>query len=348
MANDIVDVAAIQGQLQLGGIRMVGQSAAFLSMIRVIRRMSASDATVLIEGETGTGKELAARSVHYLGPRRAFPFVAVNCGALPDTLVENELFGHHRGAFTDAQSCSPGLLRLGARGTVFLDEIEALPPRGQIALLRFLQDGRFRPLGARCDEASDARIIAASNVDLPELAGRGLFRLDLYHRLNLLTMRLPPLRARERDTLLLASHFLAEFAQRYKNPPKRLHARTLEWFQGYEWPGNVRELENLIHREFVLSDGDELLISPPFLASAARPAPLFLADSAPRRYREAKAQAVEAFNREYLSNLLSQTHGNVTHAAKLADKERRAFGKLLRRYGIRSGAPPGDDISSMS
>jgi len=338
MASDIVDVAAIQGQLQLGGIRMVGESAAFLSMIRVIRRVSASDATVLIEGETGTGKELAARSVHYLGPRRAFPFVAVNCGAPPDTLVENELFGHHRGAFTDAQSCSPGLLRLGARGTVFLDEIEALPPRGQIALLRFLQDGRFRPLGARCDEASDARIIAASNVDLPELAAKGLFRLDLYHRLNLLTMRLPPLRARERDTLLLASHFLAEFAQRYKDPAKRLHARTLEWFQGYDWPGNVRELENLIHREFVLGDGDELLISPPFLATAARPTPLFLADSAPQRYREAKARAVEAFNREYLSNLLSQTHGNVTHAAKLADKERRAFGKLLRRYGIRSGA----------
>src|SRR5215469_5955868 len=334
MANEVTDVAAIQGQLERGGIRMVGESAAFLSMIRLIRRLSASDATVLIEGETGTGKELAARSVHYLGSRRAFPFVAINCGALPDALVENELFGHERGAFTDAQSCSPGLLRLGARGTLFLDEIEALPPRGQIALLRFLQDGRFRPLGAQRDEASDARVIAASNVALPELAAKGAFRLDLYHRLNLLTVRLPPLRARERDMLLLASHFLAEFGQRYKNPVKRLHAQTLAWFPGYDWPGNIRELENLIHREFVLSESDELLIPPPAFALSLRPASSFDGAAPPRRYREAKAQAVAAFNREYLSHLLTQTHGNVTRAAKLADKERRAFGKLLRRYGI--------------
>lgn len=348
MASDVVDIAAVQGQLQLAGIRMVGESTAFLSMIRLIRRVSASDATVLIEGETGTGKELAARAVHYLGARRAFPFIAVNCGALPETLVENELFGHERGAFTSAQTSSPGLLRLGERGTVFLDEVESLPLRGQTALLRFLEDGRFRPLGARGDEESDTRIIAASNLNLSELAAKGGFRLDLYHRLNLLTVRLPPLRLRERDPALLAAHFVAEFAQRYKNPLKKLHADTLAWFQGYDWPGNVRELENLIHREFVLNDAEELVIAPPASARSARHVLADVGTTVPPCYREAKAQAVDAFNREYLSHLLTRTHGNVTRAAKLADKERRAFGKLLRRYGIRHGSFARDDFSSLT
>jgi len=172
--------------------------------------------------------------------------------------------------------------------------------------------------------------------------------LDLYHRLNLLTVRLPPLRVRERDPLLLAAHFLVEFAHRYKHPVKRLHAQTLAWFAGYDWPGNIRELENLIHREFVLSESDDILIAPPAAAAAMRGPAKVASEAVPQRYREAKAQAIADFNREYLSHLLSRTRGNVTLAAKLADKERRAFGKLLRRYGVRRETSWRDDIPSIS
>jgi two-component system response regulator GlrR len=336
VACNAADVATIQAQLNLAGIRLIGQSTAFISMMRVLHRIAESDATVLVEGETGTGKELAARAVHYLGGRRAFPFIAINCGALPEALVENELFGHSRGAYTHASSAAPGLLHLGNRGTLFLDEIEALPLRGQTTLLRFLEDHRFRPLGARDEEESDVRIIAASNLDLLEQVQKGAFRRDLYYRLNLLAVRLPPLRTRDRDPVLLAIHFLTELRRRYQNQCQRLHRQTLEWFQAYGWPGNIRELENLIHREFLLSDDEELVIVPP-AAVASVPADWRAPDEqpAPACYRAAKARAVDAFNRGYLTQLMACTGGNVTRAAQLANKERRAFGRLLQRYAIR-------------
>ena len=320
------------------GIPLVGESEQFLRLLQIVERAARhGSATVLIRGETGTGKELIARATHYLGPRSAFPFVPVNCGALPETLVENELFGHRSGAFTSAANDTAGLVRLAHRGTLFLDEVDSLPAKAQVGLLRFLQDGHFRPLGAPREERSDVRIIAASNGCLEDEVSANRFRQDLYYRLNLLAIDVPPLRTRRGDVRLLSQHFLREYAQRYSMPPKSLHGETMQWFDGYGWPGNVRELENLLHREWLLSEDDELRIPAPDAAKDKATVSICSAlksDAALAPYRLAKARALEEFDRAYLSGLLRRTHGNVSKAAQLAGKERRAFGKLLKRYRI--------------
>jgi DNA-binding NtrC family response regulator len=320
---------------------MIGQSPRFVAVMKLISRLADSDAPVLIEGETGTGKELAARAIHYGGRRRAKPFVPVNCGAIPENLIENELFGHARGAFTDAGTAGPGLLRLAHQGTLFLDEIDALPARGQVALLRFLQDGRYRPLGAQREEAADARVIVASNRKLETLLEERSFRADLLFRLRVLSLEMPALRERPGDQLLLADHFLGKFAQRYGNTHDKgrtsVDSHTRAWFDSYSWPGNVRELENLIHRAFLLADGPELRIPVPDSLFSTRSAHSLLqaaADDAPQTYAVARKQALESFDREYLDDLLRRTQGNVTQAAHLAGKERRALGKFLKKYGI--------------
>jgi DNA-binding NtrC family response regulator len=302
-----------------------------------MRRIAQTDATVLIEGETGTGKELAARALHYLGARRQYPFVPVNCGAIPENLIENELFGHERGAYTDARAASQGMLRLAHRGTLFLDEIDSLPLRAQVVLLRFLQDKTFRALGSSTEAHADVRIIAASNANLEDLTRTRAFRADLYHRLRTLWLSLPPLRDRPGDAELLAAHFIRECAARYGVPEKCLHPTTRDWLRSYSWPGNVRELENLIHREFLLSDDGFITVAPPACEiSAGHPgAYLLQRDGDPLQpYQNARTLALESFDRDYLSRLLVQTRGNVTHAARLAGKERRALGKLIKRYGI--------------
>ncbi|MBK5105164.1 MAG: sigma-54 dependent transcriptional regulator [Burkholderiales bacterium] len=319
-------------------LNLVGQAPAFLCVLRLIRKFSACDATVLVQGETGTGKELAARAIHYLGARRSHPFIPVNCGALPDSLIENELFGHVRGAFTDARESQSGLIATAEGGTLFLDEIEALSPKGQVVLLRFLQDRAYKPLGGKTQTSGDVRVIVASNADVAHLVRTGLFREDLLYRLTILSLRMPALRERTGDPTALARHFIGRFARQYARPECELDSESMDFLCDYDWPGNVRELENLIHREFLMAEESTLRIAASNLGlrfSTASEKPTF-----ERRipfelgFRRAKALVVAEFEREFIHRALSNCQGNVSAAARLIGKERRAMGKLLRKHNI--------------
>jgi DNA-binding NtrC family response regulator len=317
------------------GVRvMIGQSHAFLQAVRLIEKIARYDAPVLIEGETGTGKELAARAVHYGGARKDRPFIPVNCGAIPDALVENELFGHRRGAYTDAKGEQSGVIAHAQHGTLFLDEIDALTPKSQVTLLRFLQDQQYRPLGGSEMRSADVRIIAASNVDLAKLTEQGTFRLDLLFRLNVMHVTMPPLRDRHGDVAILSAHFLSACASRFGAGHKRLQTESLESLDAYGWPGNIRELENLICREYLLCDRD-LIHVPPLGGRADAPGKTNgHASFAVLDFKRAKNLAIAEFEKRYLADVLSAAHGNVTKAANLVGKERRAFGRLLRKHGI--------------
>lgn len=312
---------------------MIGQSAAFRFVQALIEKIAAFDAPVLIEGETGTGKELAARAIHYRGARRDRPFVPVNCGALLDQLIENELFGHRRGAFTDARDNQPGLVELARGGTLFLDEIDTLTSKGQVTLLRFLQDQQFRPLGGHREQQADVRVIAASNRSLERQVEAGEFRLDLLYRLKLLYLALPPLRERCGDIPLLAEHFVGVGSARFQKPAIPLAAATLSWFERYQWPGNIRELENLILREFLLADGAQISIPAPSSGLFTGPA----RDGVQLNYRLAKHQAIKEFESRFLSRLIEQANGNVSAAARICGTERRYLGRLLKKYQISKG-----------
>jgi DNA-binding NtrC family response regulator len=313
-------------------LNLLGESPAFRAALGVIARIAAVDVTVLVQGETGTGKELAARALHYLSRRRDLPFVPVNCGALPDNLLESEFFGHERGAFTDAKQATRGLVAQAGGGTLFLDEVEAMTPRAQVVLLRFLQDHHYRPVGGRLQASGDLRVIASSNVDLDELAQRGEFRRDLLFRLRVLSVTMPPLRHRGQDVLLLAEHFLRRFAIQHQRAAKPLHPDTIAAMLAYDWPGNVRELENIMLREFLLADGDVIRIQPPRPAAAAATA----ADAfnLERPFKIAKARAVAEFERTYLGHLLAKTCGNLSLAARISGKDRGALNKLVKKHGL--------------
>ena len=315
---------------------MIGRSLAFRIADALMNKMCAYDAPVVIEGETGTGKELAARAIHYRGARTARPFVPVNCGAIPDALVESELFGHRRGAFTDARDDKPGLVELARGGTLFLDEVDALTPKAQVTLLRFLQDQQFRPLGGRHDEQADVRIIAASNRSLERQVDAGTFRVDLFYRLKLLYLALPPLRERHGDIALLARHFVSKAAARYAKAELPLDPATLACFERYPWPGNIRELENRVSRAFLLAEGDS--ISEPALPLT----PALVTTTPPvLNYREAKSRAITEFESRFLSALIDQANGNVSAAARLSGTERRHLGRLLKKYRISKPTSPG-------
>jgi DNA-binding NtrC family response regulator len=311
-------------------LNLIGQSVAFVQCLRLIEKIAGCDATVLIQGETGTGKELAARAIHYLGARHDNPFVPLNCGAIPDSLIESELFGHEKGAFTNATHAKPGVIAQAAdNGTLFLDEIDMLSLKGQVAILRFLQDLRYRPLGHHRELSANVRIIAASNRVLADLVRAGEFRADLLYRLNILYLPLPPLRDREGDAKLLAQYFVTAFAAKYRTPPKHLHEQTARWIQTYDWPGNIRELENVVHREFLMSDGAEIH----YTGEKPGRQPAASAEDG-GDFRSAKARAIAAFERAYLARVISQAHGNISYAARIARKERRAFAKLLKKHGM--------------
>ncbi len=330
--------AASQGLEGFVELSLIGRSPQFVEILNLVKKVARIDAPALIEGETGTGKELVARAIHYLGPRGEYPFVPVNCGSLPDNLIENELFGHRRGAYTDAREDHPGLVALADGGTLFLDEIETLSEKGQVTLLRFLQDKEFKPLGARNSKKVDIRVIAASNAPMPNLVKGGGFRQDLFFRLNVVPLDLPPLRDRQGDVAVLAHYFVDKYRKIYDQPEKILSARTLEVMKRYSWPGNVREMENAIQRAFVLGDNKNILVENHISVSKERREAVF--DRRISRHfnlelKEAKSQVVEDFERSYLRWLMEESGGNVTRAARKAGKERRALGKLLKKYALR-------------
>src|SRR6266849_3608782 len=246
---------------------MVGRSAAMQGVFELVDKVAAGRTTVLITGESGVGKELVARAVHAKSPRAQQPFIPVNCGAIPEGLIERELFGHVKGAFTGAQSDKAGLFQTAEGGTLFLDEIAELPTPLQVKLLRAIQDRRIRQVGGTEDVEVDVRIVAATNRDLPAEVRAGRFREDLYYRLNVVQIRVPPLRDRREDILLLADHFLRRFGAEHRRPELRLSREARRRLDEYGFPGNVRELENLIERAVALSDGDEVTLD-------ALPAPL--------------------------------------------------------------------------
>ncbi len=324
------------GQPQPNGL--IGDSAVFREMLAAIAKIASYDATVLISGETGSGKELAARAIHYQGRRSDKPFIPVNCGALPDHLIENELFGHCKGAYTDARENQTGLIAQAEGGTLFLDEVDALSPKAQVSLLRFLEDGKYRLLGGARLESADVRILAASNTSLQALVDEGCFRADLHYRLNVMELAVPPLRVRGGDIALLARHFIDEAAQRYGMKRLDLHPETLQWLASQPWPGNIRELQNRIQREFLMCDGQSILIRPTAPMADRRQKPdRRQSHLCPLNFNEAKQLTLQAFERNHLLRLMRESAGNVSRAARLAGKERRALGKLLKKYCIEPG-----------
>jgi DNA-binding NtrC family response regulator len=325
---------------KIPGPAMIGRSPAFVRVLGLIDRMARFDAPVLIVGETGTGKELAARALHYRSARAHAPFVPLNCGAIPESLIESELFGCERGAFTDARAARTGLVAAAQGGTLFLDEVDALVPRAQVALLRFLQDRRYRPVGATREQHGDVRVIAAASPRLRALLDANAFRDDLAFRLNVLRLEMPPLRERPGDALQLAGYFAERHARVHRLAARPISAASITWLERYAWPGNVRELDNVVQRALLLADGDPhpLLLGEQFTdagmgldggaaAGAGAAAPMVT-------FNAARDVALAAFERRYLQALMQATDGNVTHAARVAGKERRALGKLLKKHGL--------------
>jgi DNA-binding NtrC family response regulator len=320
---------------------MIGESAPLRALLGHLHRFASCGAAVLLEGETGTGKELAAREIHYMGARRDKPFVPVNCGALPDSLLESELFGHCRGAFTDARSRQPGLVEHAHGGTLFLDEVDSLTPKAQVALLRFLQDSSYRPVGAGAACTADVRLVAATNAHLDALVGQGVFRRDLFYRLNVLYAVVPALRERGDDVVLLAGHFLAETARRMQSASKRWTPEALELIGDYAWPGNIRELENVVLRAFLQADTsevgvDDLVEVAPALAAGDRVPAMALCGHEGASFSAAKMRAVSGFEKGYLTRLLRHANGNISVAARLSGTERRQLGKLLKKHNIQA------------
>lgn len=317
------------------GLGLVGRSAAFCEALAMARRFARCMAPVLIRGQTGNGKELFARAIHYLSERRAGPFIPINCGAIPDTLVESELFGHVRGAFTDARSERAGMVALANGGTLFLDEIDSLSGKAQVALLRFLQDHEYRRVGGGTVEHADVRVLSATNGDLGDGVLRGNFRSDLLFRLDVLSLDLPPLSQRRDDIVLLARHFLARFAGLYGRVAPQLDNDAVSWLAAQPWPGNVRQLENLMHRAYALDSGGcirrrDLAPDETDQAHAATETTAFFEGG----LKTAREHCLREFEQAYLQRLMTLTHGNVTEASQRAGMERRAMGRLLLRNGI--------------
>jgi two-component system, NtrC family, response regulator GlrR len=309
----------------IGLRQIIGKNPVFVGEIKKLPVISKCDICVLITGETGTGKEIVARTIHYLSPRAERPFVPVNCGAIPNELVENELFGHERGAFTGALDAHKGLIREADGGTLFLDEIDSLPLISQVKLLRFLQDKEYRLLGSAKTVKADVRIIAASNHNLEELVREEKFRSDLFYRLNVMQVALPPLRERAEDIALLAQHFLEKYAAEFRRENISITPEALLSLQNYEWRGNVRELENFIERAVLLSEEETIAA---FALPAAGP------KDAKESFHAAKARVVARFERNYLRRILEVYRGNISQAAKAAGKHRRAFFELIRKHRI--------------
>jgi len=312
---------------ELGMRQLVGESEAFLNEIEKLPLVAKCDASILITGDTGTGKELCARAIHYLSPRAGQSFLPVNCGAIPAELIENELFGHVSGAFTGARTTRRGLLDEANGGTLFLDEVDCLPLMAQVKFLRFLQEKEYRPLGATKTHKADVRVIAATNINCEAAIREGKLRQDLYYRLNVIQLKLPSLRERREDIPLLAHHFLNKYALEFNKQVTGFSPDAIRKLILYDWPGNVRELEHVIMRAMVLS-------TKPVISAAG----IAVSDSEnlplPESFQEAKNRMVDQFEKTYIKGLLLSNHCNISRSAKAAQKNRRAFWELIRKHHI--------------
>jgi two-component system response regulator GlrR len=288
-----------------------------------VAQAAETDSIVHIEGETGTGKELIAKALHVAGPRKEGPFVAVNCAAVPETLMESEFFGYEKGAFTGAIRNKKGWMAQADGGTLFLDEISEMPVSLQAKLLRVLEEKQFYPLGSPKTVKTDARFIVASNRDLEEMVRQGTFREDLFYRIHVIPVRLPPLRERKEDVALLARHFLTKYRGKTGKEITGFTPSAIQKLMLHDWPGNVRELENAIEYAVAMASADQ--ITDDLLLRSGKPE-----SDALKSLKDAK----EEFERNYLIQLLELTSGNVTEAAKLAGKYRADFYELLRKYQL--------------
>ena len=304
---------------------IVGRSPSMRQMLEVIERVAPSDVPVLIEGESGTGKDLVARAIHAQSRRAAKPFVALNMAAVPESLAESELFGHEKGAFSGAATARHGFFAEAEGGTLFLDEIGALIPALQPKLLRVLQDGEYIPVGSRQARKADVRIVCATNEELAATVASGAFREDLYYRIHVMPVHLPALRQRREDIPLLADHFLRKHGQRLNRPPLPVTPEALRALLEYRWPGNVRELENAIERALLLAKGDSLRVEdlPPEVRTAE-------SNGEEGSYRRER----DEWERQYLAQTLREAGGSVAKAAEIAGLHRSTLYEKLARYGL--------------
>jgi transcriptional regulator with GAF, ATPase, and Fis domain len=322
---------------------LLGSSHRMKQLFSTIRTVGDVNVPVLVLGETGTGKELVARALHHRGSRKSQPFVSVNCAALPGELVESELFGHEKGAFTGASQRRIGKVEMAENGTLFLDEIAEMPAALQAKLLRFLQEWTFERVGGSVVHQANVRIVAATNRDIAEAVQDGSLRSDLLYRLNTITLSLPPLRERMEDLPLLVDHFVREAASQYGTTVDSVHADVYEVLLAYHWPGNVRELKNVVDRAAIMAGQGELgsghihLEVPVPGAAEPTDAPLSFESLAERPMMEAKQELTERFERDYVDGLLRRCSGNVAQAARTAKIDRKNFVEKMRKYGLDRG-----------
>lgn len=329
-----------KGDRRESASEILGNSEAMRNVLDIVKRVAPTDSTILVTGESGTGKELLSRALHYTSHRAGGPFLSVNCAALPEALLESELFGHVKGAFTGAHQDKKGLMEVCERGTFFMDEVGELSPSTQVKLLRTLEDRRVLPVGGTQPRKVDVRFICATNRNLEEEVQAGRFRADLYYRINVLPITLPPLRERKRDVPLLAAHFLAKYARRLKRDVTSISPAFQRRLEEHDWPGNVRELENTIQRSVMLTRSD-VLEGDPILERSLKPG-IGIGGSAPQGTSPGPVQLpvdieklLEDTERSYLEAALEQTNGHLTNAAKLLGISFRAIRYKLKKYDIR-------------
>jgi len=315
---------------KFGLSHILGRSKAVQELCQKINKISLYKVNVLISGESGTGKELAARAIHYLSRRAGRPFIPINCGAIPESLFENELFGHLKGAFTDAGLTQIGLVKQAEGGTLFLDEIAVISLYNQVKLLRLIQDKEYKPLGEAKPQKVDVRIIAATNGNLQRLVKEGGFREDLFYRMNVVSLYIPPLRKRREDIPILVEHFMSKYCKEYGKPIKVLSKDAMMKFMSYSWPGNIRELENKIQQIVVMST------TPVISIEAVEPtlSEPISKENKLEDFNAAKKKLISSFEKTYLIQLLTECRGNVVNAAKRAGKSRTGLWNLLKKYNI--------------
>jgi two-component system NtrC family response regulator len=325
--NRSLQRAIEQKSSEAGG--MIGHCPEMLSIFSTIKKVAPSDVSIFITGENGTGKELVAQAIHEASLRSKCPFIPINCGAIPENLLESELFGHEKGAFTGAHATVQGKVQYAQKGTLFLDEIGELPFNLQVKLLRFLQEGVIQRVGGRLDIPIDTRTVCATNVDIAKAIKEGKFREDLYYRISVITIHLPPLRERGDDVLLLANYFLRIFNEEHHKKVRRFSSAAVNYLKSYEWPGNVRELRNKVHRAIIMSDSTAL--EPADLGCDVEPPPEIPEEIQPIiTLREAR----DKVEREMISGVIDRQNGNIMKAAEELGISRPTLYDLMKKHGL--------------